>query len=130
MAKGRSNPAVPVAQRCQWWQDSTPNTTDAKRAFEYGRGGLKPPAWVESNHGMRLKYQGGWKQRQKFVKAMLASGKDVRTAYELSLAETERLQAEAEDALLEQQMEQLKAIFAAQGLTLTREALAEQLRKQ
>lgn len=130
MGKAISKPILPAHKRARC-SNPARFVTDAKRAFEIGRGGMAPPAWVESSLGLYRRWQAGFRQRQLFVASMDARGKDCRTDYEKSLAKASEEQAQADDALLEKQMAALKDALAEAGIhNLTRKALMAALEAQ
>lgn len=130
MAKSISKPILPANKRARC-SNPAPYMTEGKLAFDIGRGGNEPPAWVTANAGMMARWQAGYKQRGRFVSAIKANGSEPRlTSYEKAQTRIAEAEKRAEDELLAKQMAQLKAVFAAQGIHLTRQALAAELRKQ
>lgn len=135
MGKRISAPILPAYKRARETKACHGQTvafsTEAKRAFDLGRGGSEPTAYIEGNAGLYRQWQAGYRQRSAFIKSMDAAGKDCRTPYEKSLAKAEAAQAEADDKLLEQQMQVMREAMAKAGITnLTRKALMQALRAQ
>lgn len=128
MAKGQ-RAAIPPPNKRARCSNPARYVDDSKLAFEAGLSGHKPPVWMLFSSCKRA-YQAGVKQRERYIKRFPDSYSARLTPWEQSQRKKEQEKKKEQDALLEKQMDALRRVFEAQGVKLTRKALAEQLQMQ